>query len=63
MKCKSLSNVGVSRVRWFSSEVQETWEKYCIGVYLSRAESDTSSLSHESNDFSESTSIREGLQM
>lgn len=37
-------------------------EKSSIGMYLLRAESDTSALSHGSDDFSESTSIRGGLQ-
>lgn len=63
MKCKSFGSIKVIRVRWFSSEVGDAWEKSSIGMYLLRAESDTSALSHGSDDFSESTSIRGGLQM
>lgn len=51
-KYKRLNNVKIRRVSFFLSSMRDL-EKSYIGMDLSRAEANTSALSHGSNDFSE----------
>lgn len=56
-KCKRLNNLRIRRVSCFFSSMRGL-EKCYIGMDLSRAEANTSALSHGSNDFSECLALK-----